>query len=125
LCSKLTIVSGKNEFSAFPLFFLHSGNFPFSSPGGHTNLASLINQKVCCFLKKQNKNMKFEALKAKKFQTSENANMNKLFGGNATTSFNTTNFGTRRDTFADADFSGSGSGTSSVSNINGVVTFDA
>jgi hypothetical protein len=70
-------------------------------------------------------NMKFEALKAKKFQTSENANLNKLFGGGATTSFNSTNFGTRQDSFADADFSGSGGGTSSVSNVNGVVSFDA
>lgn len=68
--------------------------------------------------------MKFEALKAKKFQTSENANLNKLFGAATITSQNVTNFGTRQDAYADADSSG-GSGTSSVSIINGVVAFDA
>lgn len=70
--------------------------------------------------------MKFEALKAKKFQTSENANLNKLFGGATTSSQNVTNFGTRQDAYADSDSTGgSGGGTSSVSIINGVVSFDA
>ncbi len=67
--------------------------------------------------------MKFEALKAKKFQTSENANLNKLFGGATTSSQRVTGGGS--DAFADADSTGSGGGTSSVSIINGVVTFDA
>jgi hypothetical protein len=69
--------------------------------------------------------MKFEALKAKKFQSSENANLNKLFGGQTTTSQRTTNRpGGGTDAFADADATGGGSSTSSVSIINGVVTFD-
>jgi hypothetical protein len=71
--------------------------------------------------------MKFEALKNKKFQTSENANLNKLFGGATTSSQNVTNFGTRVDAYSDFDFSGSGGGggTASSSIINGVVSFDA
>jgi hypothetical protein len=70
--------------------------------------------------------MKFEALKEKKFQTSENADLNKLFGGETTSSQKVTNRpngGT--DAYADADSTGSGGGTSSVSIINGVITFDA
>jgi hypothetical protein len=69
--------------------------------------------------------MKLEALKSKKFNTSENGNLNTLVGGETTTSQSTTNRNGRLDAFADADSTGSGGGTSSVSIVNGIATFDA
>jgi hypothetical protein len=71
--------------------------------------------------------MKLEALKAKKFQTAENSDLNKLMGGDVTSSQSTTYRYGRVDARVDSDSSGSGSagGTASASVVNGVVTFDA
>lgn len=69
--------------------------------------------------------MKFEKLAAKKFSTSENANLKALVGGDTTSSYSSTvsKYG-YSDTRIDADSYGGG-GTSSVSVVNGVVTYDA
>lgn len=71
--------------------------------------------------------MKLEALKSKKFGTSENTDLNKLAGGDTTSSQSTTYRYGRVDARSDADSSGSGGGgsTASASVVNGVVTFDA
>jgi hypothetical protein len=68
--------------------------------------------------------MKFEALSAKKFNTSENENINKLVGGNTTSSTSSTYSNRRFDSRADSDSSGNGSSTASTSNVNGVITYD-
>jgi hypothetical protein len=68
--------------------------------------------------------MKFETLAAKKFNTSENTNMNALVGGNTSSSQSITYVNGRRDGRSDSDVGGGGS-TSSVSVVNSVVTYDA
>jgi hypothetical protein len=48
---KLTPVSACYGFSAFPIFFLRSGNFALLWLAGRHNLAVLNNQKFAVFLK--------------------------------------------------------------------------
>jgi hypothetical protein len=67
--------------------------------------------------------MKLEALKNRKFNTSENGNLSSLVGGGTTSSSSITNVNGRRDGFTDSDQGGSS--TSSASIVNGIVTFDA
>jgi COMC family len=68
--------------------------------------------------------MKFESIKSKKFQTLENADLQKLTGGGGSSSSSTTSVNGVSDSRTDSDPGGGGI-TSSASIVNGVVSFDA